>query len=152
MVQKHVWGNICWYLFHTSAFKLKDNYQHLVPQLFNLIIAICLNLPCPSCRLEASKTIARTNRRKVRTKNELIFCLFSYHNFLNKKLNKPIYSLKEHDKLYSRAKLSNILSKWNQVMSIESHNQQDMMLSVTKNKLRKKVLEFFKINKHAFYN
>ena len=150
MVQKHIWGNICWYLFHASAFKLKEDYQYLVPELFNLIVSICLNLPCPSCRDEAKKTIARTNRKKLKTKNDLILCLFHYHNYLNKKLKKPIYTLKEHDKLYHRANLPKILKKWNQIMSIESHNQQDMLLSVSKKNLRNKVLTFFRRNKQAF--
>ena len=76
--------------------------------------------------------------------------LFEYHNIVNKKLKKTAYSRKEHDKLYCRSKLSNILRKWNNVMKMESHNQHDMMMSVSKNNMRKKVLEFFYANKKGF--
>lgn len=150
MVAKQIWGNLCWYLFHSSAYKLKEERIDLIPSLINIFLGICNNLPCPDCREQSKRIISRVNFRQIKTKESLVKFLFEYHNIVNKKLKKPQYSRKEHDKLYNRAKLSNILKKWNRVMKMESHNQHDMMMSVSKNKMRIKVIEFFNENRKAF--
>lgn len=150
MVEKQIWGNLCWFLFHSSAYKLKEDRIDLIPSLIYIFLNICNNLPCPDCREQSKRILSRINFRQIKTKESLVKFLFEYHNIVNKKLKKPIYSRKEHDKLYSRAKLGNILKKWNRVMKMESHNQHDMMMSVSKNKMRIKVIEYFNDNKKAF--
>ena len=150
MVAKEIWGKLRWYLFHASAYKLKDEREDLIPKLIHIFKNICYNLPCPDCREQSKKILSRVNFSQIKTKESLVKFLFEYHNIVNKKLKKPAYSRKEHDKLYCRSKLSNILRKWNNVMKMESHNQHDMMMSVSKNNMRKKVLEFFYANKKGF--
>ncbi|MDA9216371.1 Erv1/Alr family FAD-linked sulfhydryl oxidase [bacterium] len=150
MVAKEIWGNLCWYLFHSSAYRLKEDRVDLIPKFINIFINICHNLPCPDCREHSKKILSRVNFRQIKTKESLVNFLFEYHNIVNKKLKKTEYSRKQHDKLYQRSKLDNILKKWNRVIKMESHNQHDMMMSVSKNNMRNKVLDFFKTNKNGF--
>jgi len=151
MVAKQIWGNLCWYLFHASVYKLKDERVDLIPKLIYIFKNVCYNLPCPDCREQSKQILSRVNFTQIKTKESLVKFLFEYHNIVNKKLKKPQYSRKEHDKLYNRAKLGNILKKWNRVMKMESHNQHDMMMSVSKNKMRIKVIDYFNENRKAFY-
>lgn len=150
MVAKEIWGNSCWYLFHATAFKLNPNAEHLIIPLLNLYISISLNLPCPTCRSHASKTIAKTNFSLIKNKSDLVNLMFNYHNYINKRLKKNIFTKEEHDKLYSRAKLTKIINGWIQIMSMESHNQQDMMNNITKRKLIQRVINFLKKNRAHF--
>jgi len=151
MVAKEIWGNLCWYLFHSSAYRLKEDRIDLIPNLIYIFINICHNLPCPDCREHSKIILSRVNFRQIKTKESLVKFLFEYHNNVNKKLKKPEFSRKDHDNLYKRAKLGNILKKWNGVMKMESHNQHDMMMSVSKNNMRNKVLDFFNTNKKGFH-
>ena len=151
MVAKEIWGNSCWYLFHTACHKLKPEGQHLVKPLLNIIIQISLNLPCPDCRAHASKTLAKTNFNTINTKEDIEDLIFRYHNYINKRLHKNQFTHKQYKELYNRAKLNNILRHWVNIMKIETHNQQDMLNSISKKNNINMVINFFNVNKNYFF-
>ena len=50
-----VWGNNIWYLFHTIAYKIKeDEFNNIKQDLFYIVKTICQNLPCPECSEHAT--------------------------------------------------------------------------------------------------
>ena len=55
---------------------------------FNIIRQICYNLPCPECRKHASNYINKISLHSVKTKEDLIFVLFTFHNDVNRRLGK----------------------------------------------------------------
>ena len=83
MSSKKEWGNACWYLFHTLAYKLKEEYNSEVSNLLNHIISICGNLPCPDCSKHATETLQRVNKGAVNNKESLINVLFQFHNMVS---------------------------------------------------------------------
>jgi len=76
--------------------------QNVIP-CFNIIQKICHNLPCPDCRYHATSYINGITPRDVSTKEDLKFVLFTFHNDVNRRLGKPIFTWDQLD-IYKRAR------------------------------------------------
>ena len=63
-MKKKDWGNAVWFLFHTLAFKLKDEYISELPNLVSHIFIICNNLPCPNCKSHAVEIMKKGMKGK----------------------------------------------------------------------------------------
>jgi len=86
------WGPPIWTLFHVIAVNIKEeNFNILGNQFFNLIKKICANLPCPDCSLHATSFLSSVNFSHIKTKEDLINLLYVFHNFVNKRKNKPFF-------------------------------------------------------------
>ena len=104
------WGEPTWYLFHTLAEKVKEEYFSSVRQeLLNTIYVICKNLPCPLCANHATQYMNGINFNTIQTKKDLIDLLWNFHNEVNKKKNFPVFSYDQLSEKYSRANLINII-------------------------------------------
>ena len=108
--KKMKWGEPTWFLFHTLAYKIKDeNFQQLRAELLNMIHSICANLPCPMCAGHAVDHLKSTNFLGIRTKKELINALYNFHNEVNKKKGFAIFHYDDLDTKYSGAVTKNII-------------------------------------------
>jgi hypothetical protein len=108
--KKMKWGEPTWYLFHTLAEKVKEEYFSSVRQeLLNTIYVICKNLPCPLCANHATQYMNGINFNTIQTKKDLIDLLWNFHNEVNKKKNFPVFSYDQLSEKYSRANLINII-------------------------------------------
>ena len=127
MTSKEIWGNAVWYLFHTLAYKLK-NKNH-IPELVVQIIEICNNLPCEICRGHSLELLKQSNIKNINDKNQLINFLFEFHNIINKKIGNPIFTIDEHNQLYSRAKTVDIIKNFIKVMKFQKYNEKRLLQS-----------------------
>ena len=60
-MEKKVWGNNIWYLFHTLAEKIKeDKYLEQKDNLFKVLEIVFKNLPCPDCSRTFFKCIKKS--------------------------------------------------------------------------------------------
>jgi hypothetical protein len=108
--KKMKWGEPTWFLFHTLAYKIKDdNFQQLRVELLNIIHSICANLPCPMCSGHAVEHLKSINFLGIRTKKELINALYNFHNEVNKKKGFAIFPYDDLDSKYSGAVTKNII-------------------------------------------
>lgn len=103
------WATPTWYLFHTIASRLNENYfnSHLI-ECKNLIQIICSNLPCPICQKHAIFYLKKTNFGSIRTLAQFKEYLFIFHNFVNTQLGKQKFS-KEAMEKYNRANIDKII-------------------------------------------
>jgi len=86
------WGPNTWIFFHTLAEKVKeDNFNIIKNQLFNIILQISYNLPCPDCANHAKIFWSKVNLNKINSKIDLKNVLFTFHNIVNKRKNKQLY-------------------------------------------------------------
>jgi hypothetical protein len=93
MPPPEVWGPAVWTLFHTLAEKINVNaYPAVFPSLFNMIIKISKFLPCPECSNDASIFLAKVKVSELKTKESLKAMLCIFHNTVNAKKRKPIFS------------------------------------------------------------
>tara|TARA_B100000902_G_scaffold390464_1_gene439418 strand:- start:1169 stop:1630 length:462 start_codon:yes stop_codon:yes gene_type:complete len=116
MSLKQAWGNACWYLFHTLAYKLKDDRVDLVPQILANIRYVCANLPCPDCSAHAIETMKTLRHDRIKTKDALIQVLHQFHNVVNKKTGQAFFTRQEHDEKYDKARTDAICSNFIRVM------------------------------------
>lgn len=101
-----IWGPAVWRLFHTFANKIQDNLPSIVYlSLFRQIKNICSVLPCPECAKDASKFLSNIPESRIITKDNLIYELYIFHNYVNKKKQKPLFTFTNLD-IYNNSDIS----------------------------------------------
>lgn len=111
--KKMKWGEPTWFLFHTIAQKIKDEHFHAMRlNVFNTIVLICNNLPCPDCSNHASEYMKNINPNSIQTKQDLKLMLFQFHNVVNKRKGYPLFSVDDLDAKYSNAITVNIIQNF----------------------------------------
>ena len=122
MATKKEWGNATWYLFHTLAYKMKDQYfDELKNEFLNICGRICANLPCPECSEHAFAIMANVKRDNIKTKKDLQLFFFDFHNSVNRRINKPIFR-EEKMFMYHNAITRNIIFNFISTLSRKYHN------------------------------
>ncbi len=87
------WGIPTWIFLHTLLAKVKpDKYDQIKLELLQHITAICNILPCPTCRQHASTYMERIKIFMLPTLDSFKKLLFDFHNHVNHRLNKKIYT------------------------------------------------------------
>lgn len=144
------WGNACWDLFHATTVNLKEKDKHLIPEILCLIYNICNNLPCPTCTEHAIYTFKYLKRERIKTKENLINCIWQFHNKVNERTNKPFYSREKHDILYKNKPFGNVLKRWVSIMTSSWGGNGNILYSFSRKIMVKKVVEFYKKHKNSF--
>jgi hypothetical protein len=107
------WGEPTWFIFHTLAEKIKDEYFPVIKtELLNNIYAICKNLPCPMCASHAVQYLNGINFNSIRTKEDLKIMLFNFHNAVNEKKGLPLFNVADLNDKYSKAVTLNIINNF----------------------------------------
>jgi len=150
-MQKSVWGNAVWYLFHTLPYKLKDEYSGETAVLFSHIISICSNLPCPDCQEHATKVLSMANKKIITaSKESLINFLHTFHNMVNRRIKTPEFSIDAlHDK-YSRANTQNVISHFITIMSSNMNNEKLMMNSFRRQNYMNSFVNYIRQNGYKY--
>lgn len=131
-----LWGPVTWYLFHTLAEKIKDEYfLEEKDNIINMIKLICWNLPCPECQSHAKKNLNNINYNTIISKEDLKNFLYQFHNIVNQQKNKALYPRSKLDEKYKSARLFPIIKKFIIVYNKSSGNIH-LTLSMTMNKKR----------------
>jgi hypothetical protein len=90
------WGQPTWYFLHMLAQRVKDNeFLKIKDGLLRTIYLVCSNLPCPNCSEHAKMHLDKINFNNIKSKDELIKLLFSFHNIVNKRKDFPIFKESE---------------------------------------------------------
>ena len=103
------WGPAVWLLFHTMVEKIKEpDNTRLCRELFYQIKNICKFLPCPDCASHATSNLANVNISRINSKSDLKQILFMFHNSVNIRKKKALFTISELEK-YTRANLSAVI-------------------------------------------
>lgn len=120
--KKILWGPPTWFFFHTLAEKVKPElFLEYRAALFGIITDVCKNLPCPSCSMHASQYIDKINVNSLQSKDDLIKMLFDFHNNVNVRTNKPLFSYHELRLKYKQANFINIVNHFIYYYKMEHH-------------------------------
>ena len=151
MSMKQLWGNACWYLFHTLAFKLKKEHDNLIPQILTKIIYISKNLPCPDCAEHASNTLSNLRFNLVTSREGLITVLLQFHNSVNRRTDKPDFTREEYDTKYNLANLDAIVIHFIKVMNMRfPTNEQGVANELQRRIMVKDVADFIGRHRDSF--
>jgi hypothetical protein len=100
-----VFGPPLWFTLHNGASKYPHNPGNLVKQRMKyFILGIPVMIPCARCREDATAYIEKFKDSLddiCSSRLKLFEFFFTFHNVVNKKLNKPIMKYEEAIKLYS---------------------------------------------------
>ena len=129
-MDKKIWGNTIWYLFHTIAEKIDElKFIEQKDNLFKVVKIICQNLPCPDCSDHATKELSRVNIKNINDKMTFKLFLLEFHNRVNERLNKPKFTIDELNTKYKSANFQAILNNFNIVYNTTVYSEK--MLSHT---------------------
>ena len=145
------WGPCTWYLFHSLAEKIKEeHFPALRLELLGIIKQICSSLPCPECAGHATQYMTRLNVNQVRTKNDMKMMLLSFHNEVNRRLNKPIFNETQLNEKYSKARTGDVIKYFFQVWNSPNRNPKMMINNLHKNITNKTFINWWKKNYVCF--
>jgi len=149
--KKIKWGAPTWYLFHTLAYKIKDEcFSILKNELLNNIFAICRNLPCPKCATHASEYMSKINVNSIRTKEDLKYMLFRFHNEVNSRTGSPLFPYNDLDDKYSTAITINIIQNFFIFFQDKSFNVTNIANNMHRERMITSLKEWFKLNIQNF--
>ena len=146
---KEMWGNTIWYLFHSLAYKIKeDKFEFHKNNIIFIIKTICNTLPCPDCSKDATSMLNKIDFNTIKNKNDLKMFFFNFHNAINAKLNKPLFSYESLDTKYSNVNIDALYNNLSIIYNINTNIPQMMSSNFHKN------LSFPKIQQalHAIRN
>ena len=110
------WGASTWNLLHTLCQKLKlDMFETPVKrqEFRDILISICVNLPCPDCSNHSKNYIRQINFDKLifQSKEELMKTFFDFHNVVNERKGYAVYAPSGLDK-YTGANTKEIIKQF----------------------------------------
>ena len=77
------WAHPTWIFFHTFAAKVnKQFFEANRDQCLSIIKMTCGCLPCPECTGHATAFMKTVNGNNVKTKEDLINMLFTFHSYI----------------------------------------------------------------------
>lgn len=118
------WGRATWFLFHTLAHKVKDQYfLQIKLELCNNILRICSSLPCLMCQTHATEYMNKINFDNIKTKSDLKKMLFNFHNVVNERKNYQKLAYEKIDEQYEKANLHGIVNNFFINMSISRNRE-----------------------------
>lgn len=107
------WGEPTWFLFHTMAEKVKEEYfLDMRSELFHHILSICGNLPCPKCAKHATEYMKKVDFNSIQSKDDFKKLLFAFHNVVNKEKGYEMFNYEDLDTKYSKAITINIINNF----------------------------------------
>jgi len=145
----NTWGPPTWMFMHTLAEKIKDtSFLTVGPQLINVLIQICNNLPCPECATHAKSFWSKVKVSNIKSKLDLCNLLYVFHNMVNKRKN--LRPFKYDNLQYYKTK--NVIQTYNHfAKNFNTHGnmnlinesfQRNMMLSTLKKWLMNNLTHF----------
>jgi len=150
-LKKMRWGEPIWFLFHTLAQKIKEeNFAAIKDELWNTILTICGNLPCPACADHALSYMKKIQPSAIRTKQDLKMLLFSFHNEVNLRKGFSLFPLDQLEDKYSKANTVNIIQYF--INAFEDKHKSIHMIANDMHRARitKKLKEWFQANLQYF--
>jgi len=128
-------------------------YEQLIVLILLIIFIkkICNNLPCPDCQSHASKFITSLDINQVTDKEKLKIYLLNFHNAVNTRLKKPLFSLDQLNMKYKNANTIAILNNFIKVWQHRNSNVRLLVNSFHKDLLMKDFISWIKNNQIHFY-
>ena len=149
-MNKKEWGNAMWYFIHTFSHKLKDEYSDKANEIISLYYNLCINTPCPYCSDHAKDMLNKLNMNLIKNKQDLIRVMFEFHNIVNVRLNKKVFTLEELNEKYKRANTLNIANHFFHVMNKKIHDERAMIYTLNRKIAVKNMYDYVHKNNHYF--
>jgi hypothetical protein len=147
------WGPPTWFLFHTLAHKIKEEYfSKIKNELLTNIIIICNNLPCPKCADHATQYMSKINIGAIKTKDDLKNMLFKFHNDVNVRTGTSLFEYNDLNCKYNNAVTVNIVQNFFVFFKDKSFNVTAIANSMHRERIVASLKNWFQNNIQCFEN
>lgn len=137
------WGTPTWYLFHSIAAKINEDFYKVNHTfVLDFIKSCCDVLPCPYCRRDAVNYMSKINYSMVDSKEKLKKVLFDFHNHVNKKNKKNLFNFSDLER-YNKSNIEKVIELFNSRFFRSYYNTREFQ-DWNKTKFYKKFLNFIK--------
>lgn len=150
-MSKQEWGNATWFLFHGLATKIKPEYPNEYNVILKMFTSICSHLPCPECKMHAVETNNLANLKMINSNEALKNYLWQFHNRVNKRLQKPFFSMEQHHKMYSTVKIHLLVQPFRAALTARVPSAL-MMEAFHRKREVNDIINYIKHNIHKFDN
>jgi hypothetical protein len=141
------WGEPFWNFFHILAEKVKEeSFASIRKDLLSIIYVICSNLPCPDCSSHAVAYLNGINFNNLRTKEDLKYALYNFHNAVNIRTRAPLFSKVELESKYKRGVLPKSYEVFMYYFRMKHNNVRLMTDDLHRHKLSTTIDEWFQTN------
>lgn len=142
------WGPHVWTFIHTFCYHIDEAFfiaqrKKIISLLFN----ICNNVPCPFCEKHAKQYLSRTNIAKINTKTKCKQFFYDFHNTVNKRLNKSIFTNFE---IYKTISLKKSFINFRNVYTNNVYLRNKLHKTFLRRIICNKIYEFISLNKTHF--
>lgn len=146
------WGPPVWELLHTMVEQMHEShFPEISVPMFQIILKICKNLPCPDCASHATVFLNKVRMSTIQTKADFKMMLFVFHNTVNKRKLKPIADIASLEKYAT----NNLYATFMNFVREYTRRQSSFKLMADTSVRRRIVVtveEWFKQNIHKFQN
>lgn len=105
---QQIWGPPLWLFIHTICERIDEDYHRENNKMvIEKICELLRNVPCPICSKHVNSYLKRYNLHNIKTKQQLITFFFHFHNSVNKRNGKKIFT-KEELKIYKTLNIAKI--------------------------------------------
>jgi len=108
----NIWGPAFWFTIHNGANHYPLMATPIVKErMKGFILGLPEMIPCRNCQEHARVHIEGSDLDKVCSGRSSLFAFFvEFHNYVNKRYNKPVISVEEAVKLYSNGATIDVFS------------------------------------------
>lgn len=151
MASKDIWGPATWTLFHTLAEKVKEeHFNEILSDMLTMIKRICMNLPCPDCSAHAVQLMSKVSANQFDSKEKFKMFLFHFHNTVNVRIGKPIFTVEQLNSKYVRANTFAVIPHFIKVFSYRNTNVRLLINSFHKDIMIKDLIKWTRENNFKF--
>lgn len=98
---KDVWGPKLWEVMHTFSFSYPSSPSNIEKTAaHNFYTSLGVLIPCKNCSQHCLQYV-KHYPPKINSRDELVMWVFDFHNEVNKRLNKRIYTFEELQEKYN---------------------------------------------------
>lgn len=141
------WGIPIWCFMHALIAKIRpDHYVKVKEEVLNLIKMICAALPCPDCAHHATLYMNPVTIKHVPTQPVCEKMLWDFHNSVNAKLGKPVFSF-ESLEIYKRVKLHVMFNAFSNAFRKPLNNPRLLLDSMSRSRKITQIKDWIERNK-----
>jgi len=144
------WGTATWLFLHSFSCKVKEeHFDSIKNEMIIIFKELCQVLPCPYCQEHGKHFIATNDFSKIKTKFDYIVMIWSFHNNVNKRTGKNIYTF-DRMNIYNKSILRNVIIYFEINFMRPFNNQRLLMDSLGRDRAVKHIKTFINNNKDKF--
>jgi len=145
------WGPLTWYFLHSFAHRIDEQTcTESIATIRSMYVDIISHLPCPTCTEHAVKYFTRERFSSIRDRDGLQAFIFRFHNDVNRRLDKPLFTPDETKQMYDRSSFPAIFNEFTRVYGNKIQNERLLMDAHQRRRILRELIQWVNANRLAF--